>query len=468
MSRSKSTTRSLAQGEIRSTEGLPVVNPHAAGADIGAQQIYVCIPGPNQTQIVRAFGTYTADLHALARWLVENGIQTIAMESTGVYWIPLFEVLEEHGIHCCLISGNLARRLPARHKTDVLDCQWIQTLHSLGLLTESFRPDADLIALRTLLRHRARLIEHRAPHVLHMQKALIHMNIRLDQALSDPTGDTGLRIIRAIVAGERDPHKLASLRHPQCKKSAAEIAQALTGTWREEHLFVLKQALELYDFYTAQIAACDAEIERTYTATRPDWPDPAPDDREPLPANKRGSNSKNLPKDTPVHVRQHLRRITGIDLTAVDGLSLDLAQKIISAIGTDMARFPTVKQFTAWLKLCPDNQITGGKIIRSSTGKSHNRARQAFLQAAASVARSNCAFGAFYRRLKARVGPAQAQVATAHKIARVVYHLLKFKVEYLQMSAEAYEQQFREREIRHLQRKAARLGFSLAPVGAVS
>lgn len=459
----KATTRSFDQGEIRSTDGLPVVNPHAAGADIGAQQIYVCIPGPDQTQIVRTFGTYTADLHALADWLVENGIQTIALESTGVYWIPLFEVLEQRGIHCCLISGNVARRLPARHKTDVLDCQWIQTLHSLGLLTESFRPDADLIALRSLLRHRAQLIEHRSPHVLHMEKALIHMNIRLDQAVSDPTGDTGLRIIRAIVAGERDPHKLAALRNSRCQKTEEELAQALTGTWREEHLFVLRQSLELYDFYTRQIQACDAEIERTYTTIRPEWPDPAPDDQEPLPPNKRGSNSKNLPKDSPVHVRQHLRRITGLDLTAVDGLSLDLVQKIIAEIGTDMSKFPTEKQFCSWLKLAPNNQITGGKILRSSTGKSHNRARQAFLQAAASVARSHCAFGAFYRRLKARVGPAQAQVATAHKIARVVYHLLKHKVEYQQMSAEEYEQQFREREIRHLQRKAARLGFTLSP-----
>ncbi|MGC8959322.1 MAG: IS110 family transposase [Chloroflexia bacterium] len=463
-----STTRPLDQGEIRSTDGLPVVNPHAAGADIGAQEIYVCIPGPDQTRVVRSFGIYTADLHALAAWLVENGIQTIAMESTGVYWIPLFEVLEDHDIHCCLISGNVDRRLPARHKTDVLDCQWIQTLHSLGLLSVSFRPAVDLIALRTLLRHRARLIEHRSPHVLHMQKALIHMNIRLDQAVSDPTGDTGLRIIRAIVAGERDPHRLVALRHPQCKKSEAEMAQALTGTWREEHLFVLKQALELYDFYTRQIQACDAEIERTYTAVRLDWPDPAPDDSEPLPSNKRGSNSKNLPKDSPIHVRQHLRRITGIDLTAVDGLSLDLAQKIISEIGTDMSRFPSAKHFCSWLKLAPNNQITGGKIIRSSTGKSHNRARQAFLQAAASVARSNCALGAFYRRLKARVGPAQAQVATAHKLARIVYHLLKFKMEYQTMSAKEYEKQFREREIRHLQRKAARLGFNLIPAGAVS
>lgn len=471
MSRARSVSRSFPQGEIRSLEGLPVVHPHAAGADIGAQQIFVCIPGPDQTQIVRSFGTYTADLHALADWLIENGIQTIAMESTGVYWIPLFEVLEQRGIRCCLISGNLARRLPARHKTDVLDCQWIQRLHALGLLVESFRPEADLIALRTLLRHRAQLIEHRAPHILHMQKALTQMNIRLDQAVSDVTGQTGLAIIRAIVAGERDPHKLAALRNYRCQKDEEEIAKALAGTWREEHLFVLKQSLELYDFYTRQIEACDAEIERTYSAIRPHWPDPDPDDQEPLPPNKRKSHSKNLPQEASIHVRLHLRRITGIDLLAVDGLSQDLAQKILSEIGTDMSKFPSEKHFASWLKLCPNNQITGGKIIRSSTGKSHNRARQAFLQAAASLARSHTALGAFYRRLKARLGPAQAQVATAHKLARIVYHLLKFKVEYQSMSAQEYEQQFREREIRYLQRKAARLGFTLSPLpvaGAVS
>lgn len=240
MSRARSASRSFPEGEIRSMEGLPVVNPHAAGADIGAQQIFVCIPGPNQTQIVRSFSSRaqrrcapTADLQALADWLIENGIQTIAMESTGVYWIPLFELLEQRGIRCCLISGNLARRLPACHKTYVLDCQWIQTLHSLGLLTESFRPEADLIALRALLRHRAQLIEHRAPHILHMQKALTQMNLRLDQAVSDVTGQTGLSIIRAIVAGERDSHKLAALRNYRCQKDEEEIAKALTGTLQQ-------------------------------------------------------------------------------------------------------------------------------------------------------------------------------------------------------------------------------------------
>jgi transposase len=341
-------------------------------------------------------------------------------------------------------------------------------LHSLGLLTQSFRPDADLIALRTLLRHRSQLIEHRSPHLLHMQKALIHMNIRLDQAVSNPTGDTGLRIIRAIVAGELDPRKLAALRHPNCKKSEAEIARALTGTWQEEPLFVLKQSLAMDDFYTRQIEACDAEIERTYSAIRPAWPDPDPADQDPLPAHKRDSHSKNLPKDSPVQVRRHLRRLTGIDLTAVDGLSLDPAQKIVSEIGTDMSQFPSEKHFTSWLKLAPNNQITGGKIIRSSTGKSHNLARQAFLQTAASVARSHCAFGAFYRRLKARVGPAQAQVATRPQDRPRGVSSVKEQGEYQQMSAEEYAQQFRARELRHLQRKAARLGFTLTPAGAVS
>ncbi len=453
--------------EARPFASMSQVNPRAAGVDIGAQEIMVCVPGDENSQLVRSFGTYTADLHAIAAWLKEHHIESVAMESTGVYWIPLFETLEAAGFRCHLISARALRRIPGR-KSDVLDCQWIQTLHSYGLLESSFRPEADLVALRTLLRHRAQLLEHRAPHILHMQKALLQMNIQLPQVLSDVTGQTGLTIIRAIVDGERDPHKLAALRNYRCKKDEEEIAKALTGTWREEHLFVLKQSLEMYDFYTRQIEACDAEIERTYAAIRPDWPDPHPDDQQPLPPNKRGSNSKNLPKDSLVHVRQHLRRITGIDLTAVDGLSLDLAQKIISEIGSDMSRFPTEKNFCSWLKLAPDNQITGGKIIRSSTGKSHNRARQAFLQAAASVARSNCAFGAFYRRLKARVGPAQAQVATAHKIAHVVYHMLKYKVEYQQMSAQEYEQQFRERQIRHLHRKAARLGFSLTPIAAAA
>lgn len=451
-------------GEMRPFEGLAHIHPHAAGIDIGAHEIAVCVPGAEQTQCVRMFGNYTADLNTLADWLVAHDIQTVAMESTGVYWIPVFETLEAKGLQCCLISATAIKRFPGR-KSDVLDCQWLQTLHSYGLLASSFRPEADLVALRTLLRHRTQLVEHRSPHILHMQKALLQMNVQLSQVLSDVTGQTGLAIIRTIVAGERNPDTLAALRDYRCHKDAAEIALALTGTWRVEHLFVLQQSLALFDFYSRQIEACDAEIERTYAVIRPDWGLP---DREapPPPATKPHSHSKNAPQE--VQVRLHLQRITGVDLVAVHGLSTSLAQTIIAEIGTDMTKFPTAKHFCSWLGLAPHNDISGGKVLKSYTLKTHNRAGQAFRQAAAAVARSDCAFGAFYRRLKSRLGPAQAIVATAHKIARVVYHMLKFKVDYEGVKAADYDRRFREQEIKYLQRKAARLGFTLSPQNAAS
>jgi len=403
----------------------------------------------------------------MAKWLLEQGIRSIAMESTGVYWIPLFETLEDFGLQCCLISATAIKRFPGR-KSDVLDCQWIQTLHSYGLLADSFRLEADLIALRTLLRHRAQLIQHRSPHILHMQKALLHMNIQLSQVLSDIMGLTGQQIIRAIVEGERDPHKLAAFRNYHCKKDEGEIAKALTGTWRAEHLFVLKQSLALYDFYTQLLEACDAEIERTYTAIRPAWSDS--NNSPSLPAQKPNSCSKNSPRQG--QVRKHLQRITGVDLVAVDGISLSLAQTILSEIGTDMSKFPEEGNFCSWLGLAPHNDISGGKVLHSYTLQTNNRAGQAFRQAAATTVRADCSFGAFYRRLKSRLGPAQAKVATAHKMARVVYHMLKFKIEYQTMTAGEYEQRFREREINYLQRKASRLGFALSlivnPLPAVS
>jgi transposase len=365
----------------------------------------------------------------------------------------VFELLEARGFRCCLIRGASIRRIPGR-KSDVLDCQWIQTLHSYGLLADSFRPEADLIALRTLLRHRAQLIEHRSPHVLHMQKALTQMNIQLAQVLSDVTGTTGQAIIRAIVAGERDPRRLAALRNYRCQKNAAEIALALTGTWRAEHLFVLQQSLALYDFYTQQVEACDAEIERLYTSIRPDW-----QTGPLLPPRKKNSHSKNTRANSPV--RGHLQRLAGVDLVAVPGVSVALAQTILVEAGTSMRQFPDEKHFCSWLGLAPHNDISGGKVLKSRTLKNHNRAGQAFRQAAAEVTRAKCQFGAFYRRKKAQIGPAQAVVATAHKIARVVYHMLKFKVEYEAMTAEAYDQQYRAREIQSLERRAARLGLAL-------
>jgi transposase len=451
------------QGEARPFAGMRKVTSNAAGVDIGAHEIVACVPDGDDQQIVRTFGTYTADLQTLADWFVDRGIETVAMESTGVYWIPLFEELEARGLYCCLISAQSIKRVPGR-KSDVLDCQWIQTLHSYGLLSASFRPDADFVALRTLLRHRAQLLEHRAPHVLHMQKALLQMNIQLSQALSDVTGTTGLRIIRAIVAGERAPHTLAALRNYRCKKEADEIALALTGTWREEHLFVLRQALALFDFYTVQISACDAQIEGAFSVIKPRFESalntPVLPESPMPPRRKPHSHSKNAPEG---NTRAHILRITGVDLVAVHGMSDSLAQTILAEIGTDMRKWPDDKHFCSWLGLAPKNDISGGKVLKSRTMKNRNRAAQAFRMAAQSVIRSHCAFGAFYRRLKGRLGPAQALVATAHKIARTVYHMLKHRVPYYDIGAAEYNQRFREREMHYLQKKAAKLGYKLSP-----
>jgi transposase len=412
------------------------VNVHAAGVDIGAHEIVAYVPDGEAQQIVRTFGTYTADLHTLAAWLVARGIQTVAMASTGVYWIPLFEALEARGLLCCLIRARSLKRVPGR-KSDVLDCQWIQTLHSYGLLSASFRPAADLVALRTLLRHRAQLLAHRAPPVLHMQKALLQMNMQLSQALSDVTGDTGQRIIRAIVAGARDPHTLAALRHYRCKKDAHAIALALTGTWREEHLFVLKQARALFDFSTAQLSECDAQIAHAFAVIKPHFesaPETSPETCPP-PRHKPHSHSKNAPE---VNTQAHLLRITVVARGAVHGISDSLAQSLLAEIGTDMRKWPTDKHCCSWLGLAPKHDISGGKVLTSRTMQNRDRAAQALRMAAQAVIRSHCAFGAFYRRVKGRLGPAQALVATAHKIARTVYDMLKDRVPYHAIGAAEY------------------------------
>lgn len=456
MSRLSQPNISLA--EARPFQGMSVVNQHAAGVDIGAHEIMVCVPGPDNTQLVRSFGNYTTDLYAIAKWLGEHNIWTVAMESTGVYWIPLFEVLEMHKFDCLLISSRSLRRVPGR-KSDVVDCQWIQTLHTYGLLTGSFRPEADLVALRTLLRHRARLLEHRAPHILHMQKALLQMNLQLSQVLTDITGETGLRIIRAIVAGERDPYKLAAMRNYRCKKDESEIARALTGTWRQEHLFVLEQSLALYDFYTEKISACDTQIEQNYQAIR--------SDRQCNEVIEHPVQPKRLAKNAPKgadQLRSHLKRICGVDLVAVHGISVPLAQTILTEIGTDMSKFPNEKHFCSWLGLAPKNEISGGRVLVSRTLKTRNRAGQAFRLAAVSVMRADCVFGAFYRRMKSRLGPAQATVATAHLIARVVYRMLKYHVEYEPLSISEYEKRYHDQQIKYLEKRVAKFGFQLTPV----
>lgn len=442
----------------RHLDELACVHPNAAGLDIGSAEIVVAVPPDRDAEPVRVFRTFTPDLHALVAWLRACGIETVAMESTGVFWIPIYELLEQQGILPYLVNARHVKTVPGR-KSDWNDAQWLQKLHALGLLQASFRPDAEIRTLRTLVRYRAELIERRAPHINHMIQALKHMNIQLNLVLTDITGVTGLAMLRAIVAGERDPVRLAQFRQAGCKHSEAEIAKALTGTWDDAQLFVLQQSLDLFDYYTGKIAECDTKLEQQYQTMESRWePDaPLPD----LPPTKPSSKSKN---ELSFNARAQVARVIGVDLVAVMGLSAVTVQTILSEIGTDMDRFPTVKHFCSWLGLAPHNDISGGKVLRSRTMKVRNRANQAFRQAAQSVAQSDSSYGAYYRAMRARLGPKQAIVATAHKIARTVYHLLKTREAYREESAEEYERKRRERELKHLTRRAQRLGYTLTAV----
>jgi len=440
------------QSQVSAWEGLKVIHPNAAGLDIGSEEIWAAVAPERTAEPVRKFGTFTPDLQALADWLIACGVDTVALESTGVYWIPVYEILEARGLKVYVVNARHVKNVPGR-KSDIQDCQWLQGLHSVGLLRGSFRPAGEIVALRAYLRQRATLIEYRAAHIQHMQKALQQMNVQLTQVVSDITGVTGLTILRAIVAGQRDPQQLAALRQPGVKKTEAEIAKALTGNYRPEHVFALQQALALYDFYTAQMVACDAEIERQFANLKP-----VSDDLPPLPpSTKRDTHSKNAPR---YDARSYLYRLTGVDLVAITGLNESTVQAIISETGPDLSAFPNEKHFTSWLSLAPHNDISGGKLLRSRTLPGHNRAGQAFRMAAQSVAKSpNSAFGAFYRRLKARLGAKQAIVATAHKIARAFYHILKHRTPFHDLGGEEYERRAREREIKNLQKRAAKLGL---------
>jgi transposase len=384
------------------------------------------------------------------------------MESTGVYWIPVYEILEGRGFEVQVVNARQLKNVPGR-KSDIQDCQWIQRLHSCGLLRGSFRPEAEMCALRAYLRHRAELLEHRAAHIQHMQKALQQMNIQLTQVLADITGVTGLAILRAIVAGERDAHKLARMRDRRCAHTEEEIVKALTGNYRQEHLFALKQALALYDFYTTQVVECDAEIERQFSNLKPSTDDDLP----PLdPQDKASTHSKNAPH---YDARTYLYHLTGVDLVAISGLNASTVQTIISEVGLDMSRWPSEKHFCSWLGLAPHNDVSGGRVLRSRTLKTRNRAGQAFRMAAQAVSHnSQTAFGAHFRHMRARIGPAQAIVATAHKIARTFYHMLKDRTPFHELSAEDYLKSTREREIAQLNRKAAKLGFTLTPGPALA
>jgi len=433
---------------------LEQINPNAAGIDVGAEEVWVAVPPDRDEESVRVFPTFTADLKRLAEWLKACGIETVAMEATGVYWIPLFDILESYGFEVCLVNARHLKNVSGR-KTDVLDCQWLQQLHTYGLLSPSFRPPEEIVALRSLVRHREMLVQYRSAHIQHMQKALTQMNLRLTSVLSDITGVTGLKIIRSILAGERDPQQLAQFRDERCKKSEAEIAKSLEGHYKREHLFALKQALELYDFYDRQLQACDAELEAMYQEFEP----PA-DSGTPPPAPRTQKRRKN---QAYFDLSLALYRMTGVDLTQIDGVDELTIQKVLSEIGTDMSKWPTVKHFTSWLRLCPNNKITGGKVKQRGVQPTQNRATIALRVAASSLKNSDSALGAYFRRMRARLGTPAAITATAHKLSRIIYFLLKERKPYHDFGADHYEQQYRDRVLRNLNRRAAKLGFRLEP-----
>lgn len=441
----------------RRAKPLSTVNPRAAGIDVGAQFHVVAVPPECDAEAVRTFRSFTGDLHRLADWLVACRIQTVAMESTGVYWIALYEILEARGIRVVVANARDVKHVPGR-KTDVNDAQWLQQLHTYGLLRGSFHPPGDIAALRADLRQRERLLDYAASHIQHMQKALTQMNLQLHHVVSDITGKTGMRIIRAILNGTWDPQVLSSYRDGRCKASVETIAQALEGNDRPEHLFALEQAVALYDAYQERVVACDRRIEAALAQLAPPEP-PA----EPLPAPRHKTRQPNA---LAFEVRQALHAVIGVDLTQIHGIGPDLALKLVGECGTDLSAWPTAKHFASWLCLSPGNKISGGKVLSARTRRSHNRASALLRLAAVNVGKTDSALGAFYRRLAMRVGKAKAVTATARKLAVLFYNTLRHGMDYSDPGASDYEERHRRRVVQNLERRAKQLGFTLEPAPA--
>ena len=453
MARSKSKVSRVAHSAPAFPPPLAAANLHAAGIDVGAEAPVVAVPPSDDPQPVRGFGALTADLEALAAWLVACAITTVALESTGVYWIPLFELLEARGFEVLLVDPQHVQKSKGRPTSDVHDCQGIQRLHPFGLLASALRPTDQVCVLRSDLRQRAMLLTSAAQHIQHRQKALTQMHIKVQHVVSDSTGVTGLAIIRAILAGERASGTLAQLRNAHGKHDEATIARALQGHWRDEHRFALAQAMALYEVYHQKIAACDRHIEASLQ-TCADRSEGQPLPPAPRP-RKRGRHQPAFA------VRDPLHRITGGDLTQIEGIDETTSLVILSEIGLDMSRWPTVKHFTSWLGLCPHYRVSGGKVLSRRTKPCATRAATALRLAAACLHHSQSALGAFFRRMKARMGAPKAITATAHKLARLIYSMLKHGTAYVRHGMDEYEQQYRDRTVKNLTRRAKTLGYTL-------
>jgi len=446
--------------EASSELGPTLVHRDAAGIDIGARSHFVAVPNDRDEEAVREFQSFTGDLQRLADWLAKCGVKTVAMESTGVYWIPVYELLEERGFEVLLVCASHLRNVPGR-KSDVLDCRWIQRLHSFGLLRASFRPAKDFVELRAYMRQRSRLVTDAARDLQHMQKSLMEMNLQLHHVLSDISGDTGMRIVRKIVAGEHDGRQLARLRDRRCKQPVEVIAAALQGTYKNEHLFTLTQALAAHDFHVKQLADCDARIVEKLAALEAAQRDSA-EPRAALPPARPRCARGHQPR---FEARSPLHRICNdVDLTQIPGIAPATALNLVAEIGTDMSKWPTEKHFTSWANLAPGTKITGSKSMSGKRGPAKNRAGLVLRQAAVSVGKTQTALGGFFRRIASHRGAIIAVVATARKLGALVFRALKYGQAFVEQGLADYEKQQEARKLRYLQKQAAQRGYALTPM----
>ena len=441
-------------------KALEIVHPDAAGIDVGGSEHWVAVGPDRDPEPVRRFECFTADLREMAQWLVDKGVRSVALQSTGVYWMPVFEVLERHGLEVYLVNARHTKNVPGR-KSDVQECQWLLKLHAFGLLNNSFQPTDEIRVARTLWRQRGNLVAEASSAIQRMQKVCIEMNIQLSNVLSDISGVSGMRIIGAILDGERDPLELAALVDPGVKATAEDIAKSLEGNWREELLFVLRQQVELYRIYQQKIADCDQRL-RKHLESFGSKVDLEAEPIGPKPKGKKGS--RNAPQ---FDLRTELYRITGIDWSQVNGIDVLTAQTVIAEAGADLSAFPREKQFTSWLGLCPTNEQSGGKILNRRTRKVVNRASVAFRQAATTLLRSESYLGAQYRRLRTRLGAPKAITAMARKLACLFYRLIKHGQQYVDKGSEYYEAKYRQQQIRALTKKAQKLGLELVTAKTV-
>src|SRR5438477_8608548 len=444
--------------------GLEVVHPHAAGIDVGNGAHYVAVRPDCDSQPVRRFECFTADLHRLADWLQSCGVKTVALQSTGVYWIPLYDILEERGFEVYLVNARHTKNLPGR-KSDVQESQWLLKLHTYGLLNNSFQPSSEIRTLRTYWRQRTEHVAGAATCIQRMQKALTQMNLQLANVISDLSGLTGQRIVRAIIAGERDAQSLAGFQDPRVKASQEEIAKSLEGNWRPELIFLLQQEMAMYDTYQQRIAECDQQLHKHLAS----FADHAHQVRSQSAQGKAEGKKAKKPaaKNAPrFDLSSELERITGVDLTRIDGIDVMGSQTIVSEIGLDMGRWKTEAHFASWLGLCPDNRTSGDKVLRRGTRHVVNRAANALRQAANALIRSRSYLGAQYRRLRTKLGAPKAITAMANRLARLVYRMLKYGQRYIDKGTEYYEQRYRNQQVQLLRKNATKLGFQITEARA--